>query len=96
VIYCFINKLKVILCFCTYHLVSARNVKTPSPEYASDFEVMDKSVPEAFGVQRNEEWNVKGKAIYERYLQLFDQGVFRCARNEGETARIYFSGGIIF
>jgi hypothetical protein len=65
------------------------------PQYSSVFEVVDKGVPEAFGVQRSEEWNVKGKAIYERYLQLFDQGVFRCARTEGESARIYFSGGIV-
>lgn len=64
-----------------------RREMSKHPEYASVFEVMDKGVPEAFGVQRNEEWNKKGKAIYERYLQLFDQGVFHCARSEGETAQ---------
>jgi len=64
------------------------------PEYSSVFDVADKGIPEAFGVPRNEDWNVKGKAIYERYLQLFEHGVFRCARTEGESARIYFSGGV--
>ena len=70
------------------------------PAYAKAFEIVDKGSPEAFGVPRSDEWTEKNKAVYERYLALFHQGVFRCARPaEGEHAnaasmRIYFSGGV--
>jgi hypothetical protein len=72
------------------------------PAYAKAFEVVDRGVPEAFGVQRSDEWTAKNKAVYQRYLALFHQGVFRCARsveseNLGEAAvRIYFSGAVAF
>lgn len=72
------------------------------PAFAKAFETVDKGVPEAFGVHRSEEWTTKNRAVYERYLALFEQGVFRCARRVGDAStgskamRIYFSGGMDF
>ena len=70
-----------------------------NPAYAPVFEVVDHGMPEAFGVQRSDEWDLANRAVYDRYLSLFEQGVFRCARPVGEgsdhSARIFFSGGVV-
>lgn len=70
-----------------------------NPAYAPVFSVIDNGLPETFGVQRSDDWEVKNEAVYRRYLGLFQQGVFRCARPAGEgienRARIFFSGGVV-
>ena len=65
------------------------------PAFASLAERLDCGAPEAFGVVRDDAWAKSSAEIYRRYVALFEQGVFRCARtdNEGQP-RIYFAGGI--
>lgn len=67
----------------------------PLPVFAPLFEIVDRGAPEAFGVARRDAAAEAATAIYQRYLALFAEGVFRCARpDETGRPRIYFAGGI--
>ena len=71
------------------------------PAYAAVFRLVNQGHPENFGVQRSDEWMTADRDVYARYLRLFNDGVFRCARNlsaDSEarpSTRIYFSGGVV-
>ena len=72
------------------------------PAHAAVFQVVDQGSPEAFGVRCSDEWITANRDVYARYLRLFHDGVFRCARavrpepGERPSTRIYFSGGLVF
>lgn len=71
------------------------------PAYAEVFRVVDRGHPEAFGVRMDDEWTAASREVYNRYLRLFNHGIFRCARPVGadlgarSSSRIYFSGGLV-